>query len=467
MKQIRTYMPYSYPVDPVRLVSIADMDLSYALASTLVQWDTSKQVSGAVAEAWESPSPEVVRFTIRKNLRWSDGSLVKALDVKQSFDRAFKAHAEDLRSLAKLIKRISVASDQAVDFELTQEVVSSGILGKLTEPNYGILKVKPDGTLNLAVTTGAFFLEQDSSISLILKKNPHWFLASNEMPDEVLIKKPGDSINWQTVLLSDSWVNFIETSSLTPSEIINRYRSEKFEVWTRPVDKLFMVQLSTTLANGDGPSLLRYLYQSADRTELTKGLSGYTNTMQVFPDGYQLHDNEMPKVDGSVKFPVAFKDRKLKVLVSRARVSEALQENIEKMLRKAGISAAFEVLPLDQIGAREKKGDFDVYIGSMGLADPDPEGIMSYYFEGATPVVPSGKETFVKSLDIARKEKDASVRLKRMRALVTEATLKGHILPLFHMSTVGVGRPELDFSKVPSSDESVTLSKIRFRSKAK
>ncbi len=464
MKQIRTYMPYSYPIDPVRLVSIADMDLSYALGSTLVQWDKDKQISGAVAESWDTRSANIYRFKIRKNLKWSNGAPVTASDIKASFERAFKAHPEDLRSLINLTKKIVDVDEQTIDFELSTEAKHSGFLGKLTEPNYGILKIKKDGSLDLSVTSGAFYLEVDSSTALTLKKNKNWFFTSEKMAEEILIRKPPASLDWQKVLLADAWPNFIETSSLTSAETMNAYRAGQYKVWTRPLDKLFMMQLSKTFASADGPALLRYLYQFADRAELTKGLSGFTNSMQVFPDGYQLHDKEMPQSEETAKFPETFKNKSLRILISPSRVTPVLQENIKKMLVKAGVNPAFEALPLDQIGDREKKGDFDVYIGSMGLADPDPEGIMSYYFEGATPVVLSGKESFVAKLDTARNEKDERARLKLMRKLMTEATLKGHILPLFHMSTVGIGREELDFSSVPSSDESVTLSKIRFRS---
>jgi hypothetical protein len=54
-----------------------------------------------------------------------------------------------------------------------------------------------------------------------------------------------------------------------------------------------------------------------------------------------------------------------------------------------------------------------------------------------------------------------------MAAIMTDATCKGHTLPLYHISTVGIGRPELDFSNVPLTDESITLSKIRFKKGSK
>lgn len=91
---------------------------------------------------------------------------------------------------------------------------------------------------------------------------------------------------------------------------------------------------------------------------------------------------------------------------------------------------------------------------------------MSFYFKGENPVIPSGDERFVTRLDAARKEQDPRKKLEQMRAIVVDAVCKGHILPLFHLSTVGLAREELDLSSITASDESVTLSKIRFRSQA-
>jgi ABC-type transport system substrate-binding protein len=153
MKQVRTYMPFSFPLDPVRITTLADMDLSFALGSTLVQWDQEKQVSAAVAESWEPIAPQTIRFKIRKNLKWSDGSLVTAADVKRSFERGFKAHPADLRSLINLVKEITCPSSSEIDFKLAMPIPEIGLLGKLAEPNYSILKVTNGTDINLGVST--------------------------------------------------------------------------------------------------------------------------------------------------------------------------------------------------------------------------------------------------------------------------------------------------------------------------
>ncbi|MGZ3808597.1 MAG: ABC transporter substrate-binding protein, partial [Bacteriovorax sp.] len=441
MKQVRTFMSYSFPLDPVRLISIPDMDLSYALGSTLVQWDKDKQLSAGIASSWDSTSQTIYAFKIRKGLKWSDNTFVTALDIKRSFERAFKDYPEDLRSLIHLIRSIEVPSNDTIEFHLKTKTKESDLLGKLTEPNYGVLKINKDGGIDLSVTTGAFFITKNTQNELILKKNQNWFLASDQMPDEVIIRKPTDAIDLQVVLLENEWPNLVETNSLLAKNLMERYQKNNFKIWTRPFDKIFLLQLSKTFVNNEGPELLKYLRKNLNRKNLIEGLSGLSLTEQVFPLGYQLFDERIPKAEQDIKIPVQFKKKPLEILLCPTRVNKKLQENIKKVITDAtGVEPHIKSTTLDKLGWHKQNGDYDIYVSTLGLADPDPEGIMSYYFEGATPPINSGHERFVEKLDASRKETDMVKRLNLMRSLMTEATVKGHLLPLFHLSTVGIGR---------------------------
>jgi len=367
MKQVRTFMSYSFPVDPVRMVTIPDMDLSYALGSTLVQWDKDKQISGAIASSWNPTSEKIYTFKIRKGLKWSDNTVLTALDIKRSFERAFKDYPEDLRSLIHLIKNIKTISDDTVEFELNVKTSESGLLGKLTEPNYGILKITQDGKIDLSVTTGAFFLTKNTQEELILKKNSNWFLASEQMPREVVIKKPSDDTDLQTVLLENEWPNLIETTSLLSKELMERYQKNNFKTWTRPFDKIFYFQLSKNFVQNEGPELVKYLRKNLNRKNLIDGLSGLSLTEQIFPLGYHLSDEQIPKPEQDIKLPIQFKNKPLQILLSSARVNKKLQDNIKKVITDAiGIEPQIKLTTLDRVGWHKRTGDFDIYIGTMG-----------------------------------------------------------------------------------------------------
>ena len=439
------------------------MDLSYALAGTLVRWNTNKQITAGLASRWEITNPKTYKFTLPEGAKWSNGSPITAQEVKRSSERSLRTYPEDLRSLANILDHIETPSERVFEFHLKITAADSNLLGKLTEPNFGVLMTKDGGAISLAVSSGPFYLDSATNDELVLKKNLHWNMVSSEMADRVVIRRTPSGAESQSVLLNDPWPNLIETSSLIPGDILQKYEGNRYQVWKRPIDKVFLIELGKSVRNEEGFKLLRSLGDNLDRQLLTAGLSGFRPT-QVFPHGYQLYNPSLQCHRTPAQKSKDKVSRKLNVLIAQSRLSAQLQENLRKALLGAtGADPNFIILPLQEAFKRRRTGDFDIYVGTYGLADPDPEGIMSFYFEGDSPVIASGTDNSVAKLDSARKEPDERKRLTLMQAIVGDALCKGHVLPLFHLSTVGIGREELDFGSIPTSEESVTLSKIRFK----
>jgi MarR-like DNA-binding transcriptional regulator SgrR of sgrS sRNA len=463
-KQVRTYMPYTYPIDPARVFIIADMDFTYALTSNLIQWDSKKQIAGAVASEWKAIDDHTFRFLIRPGLKWSNGERVTSTQIKSSFERIFKAYPEDLRAVIQLVKTIHCPDLNHVDFVLKAPVKDSNLFGKIVEPQYGISYIKSDGTVDLSITVGAFFASTATDKEVVLKRNPYWFEFSDKVAEEIIVRNPPKNFDHQRILLTDSWANLALTYSLLPNEVREAYEKENFSTWHHPVDRVYLFSASKSLAANHLQGLLQYLDRNLDRKTLSDDLSGYSFADQVLPVGYQLHDENFLPYRGTVELPEEFKRRPVKVLCPGSLPTARHVQNIRTALTKAlGIEPELQCIPLEQSGPRRIKGDYDFYMGTFGLADPDPEGFMSYYFEGDAPIIPPGSDNFVKRFDALRKEKDEQIRLKKMRELLSDAKNKGYILPLFHVSGVGLARPEIDLSHVPTTDESITFSKVRFK----
>ena len=50
-----------------------------------------------------------------------------------------------------------------------------------------------------------------------------------------------------------------------------------------------------------------------------------------------------------------------------------------------------------------------------------------------------------------------------MREIIIHAQEAGHVLPLFHFSSLAIAKPGVNISKIPNSDETVLFSKVRMR----
>ena len=198
-------------------------------------------------------------------------------------------------------------------------------------------------------------------------------------------------------------------------------------------------------------------------------LSEYEPSNQIFPIGFHLHnrDHDSLKTDLDITLPKEFESRALNIAFSPQRVSDQFIEKVALAVEKAtGVEPNVIRVPISKLGTFLQRNDYDFYVGPVGLADPEPEGVMSFYFEGDMPAVPSLSEhgfDYLAFLEEARREDNPDIRIKKMSRIVSKALNDGAILSLFHARSIGVGKADVDLSLVPLSDESITFKRIRMK----
>ncbi len=467
-REVRTYLPFTFPVEPARIKTVPDTTISNALATSLVEWDDQKEITKGVAESWKMVSPKLYRFTLNRNARWSDGSPITATQVKQSLDRSIKINVNSLQSIVQLVESIEIHSDRELDFKLKILAQETELPEKLARAQFGIVKVTTNEQIDLSVGTGPYVLLPTSSrAELVLIRNPEWLLKEREtsIPNQVTIRRPPKDLDSHAVLISDPWPNLIEALSIASSTVTKKYNTEKFEIWKSPLTHFLSIQLGKETANTEGQSLIRFLRSNLILEEVANGLSGYSIATQVFPHGYPLFSHEF-SCSNQMKEPLPrkFQYKPLNILISPTRIHSQLKENLQRFItRVTGNKPNFISVPLEEVYERMSRGGFDLYAGTSGIADPSVEQTISSYLEGKIPLVFSMGNTFLQRLDSARKEKNDTKKNNEMRSILRDAICDGHVLPLFHAATIAIGRPYLDLQFVPSSDEAITFSKIRFR----
>ena len=465
---IKTHMSFGLPVDPSNVKTLVDLDLSYALASTLVDWTDSRNLNEGLAKPMESASEKEIGFKLRLQAKWSDGSPVTADQVIKSFERAKRLHAGDLKSLYEIVDRIEAKDDSTVIFHLNRPVASSQILHKLTEPMYGVVFVRADGTADLAKSSGAYLLKSESGSELKLVANPNWYGREKNMAETIIIRQPlktiagGDHGGFS----DDPWANLVASSSLMPKQVVSLYEKEKFSVWNRSLDRVFFLSPSTRLANADGRQFLLTLNKKIDRSALLHGLSGYQLSQQFFPPGYAVFDPEFKPIHTAVDIPAKFKQRPLELLTAEGRIGTTLQQNLSGEIKKmTGHLPTFRIVPLSEFDKERAAGKYDILVATLPVNDPNVEGAVSFFFGMTPPLIPNSGEgagDFRKRITQARSLEE-NKRNSEYRKVFTQSVENGCLLPLFHFSSVVVARDGIDLSRVPTSDETVAFSKVRFK----
>jgi len=154
----------------------------------LVRRDHEGKVEAALAERWEQPQPNVWRFHLRRNVKFSDGTPFTADDVVFSVERA-RAPGSNVQGVLASVKEVRKIDDHTVDFETTvpnpillQEITNGGMFSRAwaeknnaTRPADLTTRVENFATRN-AMGTGPFILvSREPDRRTVVAPNPNWW----------------------------------------------------------------------------------------------------------------------------------------------------------------------------------------------------------------------------------------------------------------------------------------------------
>jgi len=459
---VKTYMNFTKEIDPANIVTMADLELSVALASPLVTFNKERQIVAALAEKWINIEDNKIKFVLRKDLKWSDGSVVTALQFKDALERARKLYSNDLKALFDSIQKIETLDGNSLIITTKNSILKSGLLLKLTEPMYGLMAIT-NGKLDLSKTAGPFYVEKSDANNIRLRANKNWYEYSSEMPQVVEIKRLPKDIDVVANFKNDEWANLISGTSLMKIDIKKKMDDGGFKTWQRTLDKVFSFFPSKRFLDRGGSNFVKALASKLNREDVLEGFSGYTIANQFFPRGYELWSPEDPKTKTTEKFDG---HSNIHVIIPDNSYAAALKDNLQKTLSSVmGVKIECTLIPVTEISNYLKKGNFDLLAGGLAVADPNFEGAMSFFIERDPPFISSTltPNDFSVQMTKARSLPTSKERAAKMREIIIAAQEAGHVLPLFHFSSLAIAKPGIDLSEVPNSDETVLFSKVRMR----
>lgn len=461
-KVIRQYIFVPKKIDPAHILTMAELDISMAISSTLVEWDDSRQPVAGLSEKWEVPSSNIIRFKLRHGLKWSNGDKITANEVCRSFERAKTKYLDELSSLFDVIKEFRCPDDRTVEFETKVSIADSNILRKITEPMYGLVDTDKNGEISLKRSSGAFIIESSNANEVRLKKNTNWYKNTDNIADRVELKQQPENSTPVLDFAADKWVNFLTTNSLLSEKVMNDFKKSNYEVWQRSFDKIFFLAPSKKFVNEFGSGALKSIGNNIQIEALLPQASGFSKTAQFFPRGYVLHSQNFNTGD-IAKLPI-FK-RSLKILLpltpSGLVVKETLPKEIERI---TGQKPTVSLVKPNEISEAKAKGDYDIIAVNVAVDDPNFEGAMAFFFAGNAPLIQSGtgENDFVGRIAKTKTLQTDPERVAEMRSIISKATIEGYVAPLFHFASMTVAKG-LDLSKVPKTKETIPFSQIGFR----
>ncbi len=371
-------------VDPHKLNTLFDRDVSDAMFDALIDDDTLDGIKGALAESWDSPDARVWTFKLRSGVKFHDGSPVTADVVKFSYDRLQDPNTGitgQIRPTASQVERVEAVDSSTVRITLKTPsaafpVDASNI--KIIPKDFD--EAKPIGT-------GPFqFVEWVRNQRVRLKKNPEYFVKGQPYLDE-LVFLPTPDENQKIVLLQTGQVDFSDTIPLPRVKEVSA--GGKIIVYPIPVGvapSAYFMPLKTDKAPLDNAKVRQAMNLAIDRKALldvTFGV-GTIKSNVVPPKHWAFNPNAMSYDNRDVArakqlmaeggHPNGF-SLQFKFITSRAEytpMAQLFQANL------AEIGVKLELLPKELgVWVDEVLNKHEFELGMTGIIpDYDPHAIM-------------------------------------------------------------------------------------------
>src|SRR5580765_9042737 len=185
------------PTDPVSLdpnleTTAPGAWVYFNMLEGLLTLDEKMQVKPLLATSYEVMSPTKVRFKLRPNVKFHDGTPFNAAAVKFTFDRAFKSDPPARwASLAGPVAGAEVVDDLTVDI-VTKEpygpILRSMAMLYVSIVSPTAVQKMGEGALRAPVGTGPFkFVEWKTNTQIVIERNPDYW-GEKALLDRVIFK---------------------------------------------------------------------------------------------------------------------------------------------------------------------------------------------------------------------------------------------------------------------------------------
>ncbi|KLN65042.1 ABC transporter substrate-binding protein [Vibrio sp. VPAP30] len=151
-------------LDPVKINRRTELHIASYLYANLIR--TQPTLHGDLAHSWQQRDDSLT-ITLRKGLKFDDGSPLRAKDVKAHFQRLMEQGGAQVE-LFRFVDKVEVINPLRIRF--TSHTMPSLLPRLLSHSAMGITKVK-DGKL---LGSGSFLLSEQTEWRTLLSINPHY-----------------------------------------------------------------------------------------------------------------------------------------------------------------------------------------------------------------------------------------------------------------------------------------------------
>jgi peptide/nickel transport system substrate-binding protein len=417
--------------DPTKSQDVYSNDIISLVCDTLFEVDDKGNVVGRLVDKTDTPDPTTYVFTLKKDIKFQDGTDLNADAVKANFMR----HMNDPKSTTiqdwKPIQSIDTPDPYTVKITLAQPFAP--FLSRLTtglgfvQSPAAIQKLGDNLQRDLTgVGSGPYkFVSWDPDNQIVLDRNPDFWRKDADgntinYPDRIIFKPfPDENVRLTNVKTGDAQAvagnpPYKDVASLkeTPDLTVNEIPGLGYQ----------FIFLNTSKPPFDNPAVRRALAYAIDRDQLvqTVDFGNATSTTLPIPQSvswaymkgtpYDKRDIDKAKQELSsagVSGPISFT-----LQISNASPqSQQIGELLKDQVKDAGFEVDLQQIEFATIVQNGNTGDYQaLQLGWSGSVDPDGDMYPLFYTAAGFNFAKYGNPDLDKALDAGRTNLDQSKR---------------------------------------------------------
>jgi ABC-type transport system substrate-binding protein len=475
-------------LEPVLLELVEEGEILTNVFEPLVATDQEGNLIPNLCEKWEmSEKGRTVLLTLRGDIRFQDGHLLKAEDVKKSFERAIRQPSAELPPALSAISGVSefvdkssddvsgivVHSENRLEIQLIEPLSIYPAL--LTDTHTGITRVAKNGAGDSQVYgTGPFQIATHTSERIVLQRNANHWKGNPPRLDAVEFRPGLNATNIASGLRSGE---YDIARDLLPKDLDEVLRDPRFRrglVETPKKNTYFALFNIIDGAAAQNPLLRRALSGVVRTHELVwQTLGRFAQPAAcLIPPGMLGHDPgkrrdlltqdealEMLRTSG-VTSPIKltaslhpiFRDRYAALLT--ALFSLWAELGVEVIVQTNDMSAYLESF--------QHAAGIDLFIGRWSPDYDDPDNFSHYLFHSRAGILRGyfSSAEADRILDDARAEGRARSREAHYRKFDSLLNEAGALIPLFHDIDYRIASPKIRGLKLRSTPPHVNYSEL-------
>ncbi|MEV7399573.1 ABC transporter substrate-binding protein [Streptomyces sp. NPDC091267] len=355
-------MPNPSTWDPVTSQSGIDVTPLSLVYDSVTRLGRKGEAQPGVATSWAySKDGRTLTFTLRENLKFSDGSALDATAVKKSLERGKKQADSGIVGQLTTIASIDAPAPTTLVLHLNREdyalpLVLGGKTGMVVSPQAAGADAKKVATK--PVGSGPYTLTSYTPDGqAVLKKNPDYWDAEDIHIDNVTLKFLGDP----QAIVSSLRSGETQLASFISGTQVSALKKSGVDVDEFPSFQVSSVEVNAKLKPFDNPLFVRAINHAIDRKALVRILNGGHGepAVQSFPEGYVAYDpasadlypydpakakSLLKQADYDGKpFPITW-------FTSPGGIDRRVEaELLQDQLKKVGIATTLEQIPVAQV----------------------------------------------------------------------------------------------------------------------